>query len=131
MADMFILIKNDNQYSAPMDQMAMQTELRKYIDKESYPNLSQSLNDVADGKGKATQPYTYPDGTVNMPVLHASSGKIGADASISLFWYDKARGKDKDHYIIAMGEHTTNTTYKLVHYGQSTGQFKLGAKISI
>ncbi|MFB6457942.1 hypothetical protein ACE38W_21910 [Chitinophaga sp. Hz27] len=131
MANMFILISKNNQYSKPMTQAEMKKELEGYINKESFGNLSQALNDVADGKGKATQPYTYPHGTENFPVLHASSGKIGANASISLFWYDKPRDKEKDHYIIAMGEHTTSTTYYLAHYGQTEGDFKLKKTIKL
>ncbi|MFB6457943.1 hypothetical protein ACE38W_21915 [Chitinophaga sp. Hz27] len=122
MADKFIRIYDNVNQTGEMNQFEMQAELKTYIDRELYANLSQALNDVADGRGSATGSKTFN----GYPVLHASAGKIGR-SSITLFWYEK----DRNHYIIAMGEHANSTTYDLTHYGQIEGDFRLNNRITI
>ena len=123
MANQFIIIKSDGTpTSPPMGQAQAESYLGNLINKDRVANLKQALNDVADGKGKATGNRKYN----NIPVLHASSGITGVK-SVSLFFYDN----NKDHYIVAMGEHVTSNSYKLSDYGQPSGDFKAGITFTI
>ena len=117
-----IIIDSNGDEIGPMDQAQAQNYLRDLIEKNRFANLSQSLNDVVDGKGKATGDYTFND----QPVLHASSGIPGVK-SVSLFFFEE----EDIIYIIAMGEHKTSTTYKLTDYGQHDGDFKYKATITL
>lgn len=122
MANQIIIIKSDGMPTNPMDQAQAENYLGNLIGANRVANLKQSLNDVTGGKGKPTGNYIFN----THPVLHASSGVQGVK-SVSLFFYDNGG----DHYIIAMGEHTGASTYKLTDYGQPTGDFKKNATISI
>lgn len=122
MANQIIIIKSDGTPTNPMDQAQAEKYLGNLIDANRLANLKQSLNDVTGGKGKATGSYRFN----GHAVLHASSGVQGVK-SVSLFFYDNGG----DHYIIAMGEHTGASTYKLTDYGQPTGDFRKNATISI
>lgn len=122
MANKIIIIQRNGTHTSPMDQAQAESYLGNLIDANRMANLKQSLNDVTGGKGKATGKYTFN----THAVLHASSGVMGVK-SVSLFFYDQGG----DHYIIAMGEHTASDTYKLTDYGQSAGDFREGATISL
>lgn len=122
MANQIIIIKSDGTPTNPMDQAQAEKYLGNLIEANRIANLKQSLNDVTGGKGKPTGNYTFN----NQPVLHASSGVQGVK-SVSLFFYNQGG----DHYIIAMGEHTADSTYKLTDYGQPTGEFRKNATITI
>lgn len=122
MANKIIIIKSDGTPTTPMDQAQTEKYLGNLLDANRIANLKQALNDVTSGKGKATGRYTYN----THAVLHASSGVTGVK-SVSLFFYDQAG----DHYIIAMGEHTAATTYKLTDYGQPSGDFRKNATITL
>lgn len=122
MANQIIIIKSDGTETRPMDQAQAESYLGNLIEKNRIANLKQSLNDVTGEKGKATGDYKFN----SHPVLHASSGVIGVK-SVSLFFYED----NEDHYIIAMGEHTGPSSYKLTDYGQPSGDFKKNATISI
>ncbi|NIG56107.1 hypothetical protein [Chitinophaga sp. Cy-1792] len=131
MADTFILISNNDHYGQRMTRNQMQTKLQPEVGPNNHSNLSKALTAIEDRKGKATKPYTFPEGNLQMPVLHASSGKNSGNASITLFWYEKVIGKDREIYIIAVGEHKDAVTYELSFHGQSYGDFKEGKKISL
>lgn len=122
MANKIIIIKSDGTPTTPMDQIQAESYLGHLIEPNRMANLKQALNDVTSGKGKATGNYTFN----TRPVLHASSGVTGVK-SVSLFFYDQS----SDHYIIAMGEHTAATTYKLTDYGQPSGDFRRNATITL
>ncbi|MCH2223800.1 MAG: hypothetical protein MK066_03445 [Crocinitomicaceae bacterium] len=123
MANQIVIIKSDGTQTRPMDQTQAENYLKKLIESNRVANLKQSLNDVTGGtKGKATGKYTFN----KHAVLHASSGIMGVK-SLSLFYYNLVG----DHYIIAMGEHTGSSKYKLTDYGQPKGDFKKNATISI
>ncbi|MBE5318687.1 hypothetical protein IM793_05945 [Pedobacter sp. MR2016-19] len=125
MANKIIIIEPDGTPKSPsMNQREAEIYLGGFIYANRIPYLKQSLNDVTNGKKKATGKYTFN----GQPVLHASSGKLNV-ISLSLFFYKK----EDDYYIFAMGEHIkhTKTDYKLSDYGQRTGEFKKNATISI
>lgn len=122
MSNQVIVIKSDGTHTTPMNQAQTEIYLGKLLNPDRQANLKQSLNDVYGNKGKATGSYRFG----GFPVLHASSGVVGVK-SVSLFFYDNGG----NHYIIAMGEHTGASTYKLIDYGQANGEFKFKATISI
>lgn len=105
----------------PLSQAQAESDLQEYLEANCVANMKQSLNDVVDGKGKATGDYTFG----GHAVLHASSGN--GQKSVSLFYYQH----QDDQYIIAMGEHDSSSSYKLVYYGQTAGDFKYKAKINL
>ncbi|GKW41634.1 hypothetical protein LOZ86_01095 [Pectobacterium parvum] len=116
-----IYIIDQGVQSGPFNQAETEKELEDYLERNRYANMKQAMNDVTSGKGKVTGDYTYN----TYPVLHASSGN--GQKSVSIFFYHA--GTDK--YLIAMGEHTTATSYLLSDFGQKSGYFKLGKTISI
>jgi len=122
MSNKVIVIKSDGTHTSAMDQAQTEKYLGNLLHSDRQSNLKQSLNDVYSNKGKATGSYKF----AGFPVLHASSGVLGVK-SVSLFFYDN----EGDHYIMAMGEHTGASTYKLTDYGQADGDFKFKATISI
>ena len=119
MSDIYII--DQGVQSGPFNQAQTEKELEGYLEKNRYANMKQAMNDVTSGKGKATGDYTYDD----HPVLHASSGN--SQKSVSIFFYNTTDGD----YLIAMGEHTTPTSYLLTYFGQKFGDFKLGKTISL
>ncbi|WP_224554318.1 hypothetical protein [Pectobacterium versatile] len=119
MSDIYII--DQGVPSGPFNQAQAEKELEDYLEKNRYANMKQAMNDITSGKGKATGSYTY-DGH---PVLHASSGND--QKSVSIFFYHTGT----DDYLIAMGEHTTSTSYLLSDFGQKSGDFKLGKTISL
>lgn len=122
MANQFIIIKKDGIPTTPMAQAQAESYLGNLIEANRLANLKQALNDVANGKGKATGNRKFN----NIPVLHASSGVMGVK-SLSLFFYDNNR----DHYIVAMGKHVAASSYTLSDYGQPSGDFKNGITFTI
>lgn len=122
MPNQIVIIKSDGTPTQPMDQPQAESYLGNLIEANRLANLKQALNDVTGGKGKATGAYQFNGN----PVLHASSGTTGVK-SVSLFFYDA----NTNHYVIAMGEHTSSTTYKLTDYGQPSGDFAKNKTISL
>ncbi|MEO9384367.1 hypothetical protein [Chromobacterium phragmitis] len=123
MTDKIIIIKSNGEPTTAMDQPQAEEYLGnpKLITRNRLANLKQALNDVTSGKGKATGTYRFN----GHPVLHASSGN--GEKSVSLFFYDE----NGDHYIIAMGEHVSSTSYTLSDYGQPDGPFRENATIAL
>ncbi|KFF64136.1 hypothetical protein IW01_19245 [Pectobacterium brasiliense] len=119
MSDIYII--DQGIQSGPFNQVQAEKELEGYLEKNRYANMKQAMNDITSGKGKATGSYVY-DGH---PVLHASSGNN--QKSVSIFFYHTETGD----YLIAMGEHTTATSYLLSDFGQKSGDFKFGKTISL
>ncbi|GKW12850.1 hypothetical protein [Pectobacterium punjabense] len=119
MSDIYII--DQGVQSGPFNQMQAEKELAEYLERNRHANMKQAMNDVTSGRGKATGSYTYDGHTV----LHASSGN--SQKSVSIFFYHT----ETHDYLIAMGEHTTPTTYRLTDFGQKSGDFKLGKTISL
>lgn len=115
------IIKSDGTETGVMEQAQAESYLVNLLNADRVANLKQSLNDVTSNKGKPTAAYIFN----GYPVLHASSGN--EVKCVSLFYYDDSNV----HYIIAMGEHQTSTSYKLSDYGQTAGDFKKNATISL
>ncbi|MGG7569461.1 hypothetical protein [Streptomyces sirii] len=69
--------------------------------------LGQALNAAYDGKGKDSGKHKV-DGE-DTHVLHASAGKLGADQSVTLFYFFKGTV----FHLLALAEHVTNDTYKI------------------
>lgn len=105
------------------DQTQTETALKNHLVNEDWANMKKALQDFEIRKAKATGNYKFND----HPVLHASSGKIGAKSSVSLFGYVNGGNT----YLIAMGGHENSTSYKITYYYQDTGDFKKNAKISL
>ncbi|AML51701.1 hypothetical protein [Falsihalocynthiibacter arcticus] len=122
------ITKSDGTVAGPMKQPQAESYMLNVINDISLKsNLTQSLNDVFDDKGKATGHYVHN----GQKIKHASAGKTGAGASVSLFWTHDHSGIK----IVAAGEHTVSTPnlteYKLCFYGQASGQMKNGATVSL
>ena len=71
--------------------------------------ISQSMNDVLLGRGKAT--------TGHANVLHASAGKSDGSGSCTLFFTRDSKGNVE---VLGVGQHKTNTSYTIYH---GTGTF--------
>ena len=119
-----IVIKRDGKQTAPpMEQLQADRYFSNVVDNSLHANVKQSLNQAFDGLGKATAGYLF-DGN---PIIHASSGKEGTEKCVSIFYYVLG----ETIYTVAMGRHVTSSSYTLNHYGQVSGDFKEGAKITL
>ena len=93
------------------------------------PNLSQALNDVfsnprpAGTEGKFNgRDFLYNGNQTR----HASAGVPGG-TSVTLFFY-VLRGTA---YIFAVGEHVGQSSYRISHFGQPVGAFRMNALIDV
>jgi hypothetical protein len=119
-----IVIKKDGTQTHPaMAQPQAFSYLKNLIGVNRQASLSQALNQAFDGNGKATGAYLYNAHAV----LHASSGN--GQHSVCLFYYMNVG----TIMLVAMGEHADQgkvTSYLLSDYGQPTGSFKSGNRIT-
>ena len=120
-----IVIKNDGTFTTLMQQQQGEKYLgnSRLLPPNLLSNLKQALNQAWNGDGKPTGGYQFGGSAI----WHASSGKAGADKSVTLFYYMDG----PKMMVVAMGEHTAATSYELVFYGQQAGSFQYGAKINL
>ena len=117
-----VIKKTDGTLTHPaMGQPQVQNYLIKLVNANSHASFKQALNDVFNGKGKSTGNYQQD----NLPVFHASSGD--GQQSVTLFYLMAGTLAT----IFAMGEHVAGNSYKVTYYGQPTGSFVTGAKITL
>jgi hypothetical protein len=122
MANFFIIL--DGGDNNPMDQTGAKNRLQQGISGKRKTNIGQALNDVADGNGNATGAYEFN----GQAVLHASAGQ--RDVSSATLFYILEQDGDLAT-IFAMGEHVTNTTYKVTDFGQPGTPFQLKKSITL
>ena len=120
-----VIVKTDGTPTGGMIQPTTLTYLTNVINQAGMnnrrANLSQTLNDVFDGKGKATGGYLYG----GQPVIHASSGN--GQMSASLFWTMTGATAR----IFAMGEHVNSISYKITVWGQAGTDFAMDRTIRL
>lgn len=124
---MITIIKNDGNPTRPMSQPQAQSYLENVLKRTQeigrLANLSQALNDVGSGKGKASGTLRFS----GRPVLHASAGKAGK-SSITILFYREGGSE----FIFAVGGHLGSSSYEIDIYGQdSNPAYKLGAKLTL
>ena len=125
-----VVVKNTGEKTGKMDQEKTKTYLKNVVEnalnnaQECIGSLYSTLNDIFDGKGKDTGGKMFQGNRV----LHASAGKNISKKSITTFFYE-----DSDTaYIIAIGQHIDDTSYKLNVYGQNNDNvFKKGSTIKL
>ena len=85
MAENLVVIKRDGTQTNPaMGQTQAERYLVNVVHNSLHSNLKQALNQAFDGNGKASGTYRFN----NNLILHASSGKIGTNKCVSLFYYE-------------------------------------------
>ena len=125
---MIVIVKSDGTETLPMHQPQVQLYLANVLKSvlkvsggSKITNLSQALNDISNGAGKASGSYRFR----NQPVLHASAGQLGV-SSVTLLFYRQGQHS----YIFAMGSHKGASSYVLDGYGQ-TGDLTYKHKATI
>lgn len=123
MASMLVVIKSDGTSTRPMAQAQAESYLTNLLVREKHANLKQVMNDVfGDGsKQKASGSYQFN----GRPILHASSGN--GQSSVTGFFYVIG----STAYLVALGEHKTSSSYYIATYGQTSGDFKHKATITL
>lgn len=127
---MIVIVKSDGTETLPMHQPQVQLYLQNVLKSvlkvsggSKITNLSQALNDISKGEGKASGNYRFR----NQPVLHASAGVAGVSSVTLLFYRQGAHD-----YIFAMGSHKGSSSYVLDAYGQTgDATYKHKAGISL
>ena len=121
-AQTVVIVKADGAgETTGMRQPQAETYLTNLINANRHANLKQAMNDVFSGKGKTSGSHKFE----NSPVWHASSGN--GEKSVTLF-YTMSGDTAK---IFAMGEHATESSYRISDFGQRGTPFQSGRTISL
>jgi hypothetical protein len=90
----------DGDFNAKLS--ALTNKIKNALPQNGHGNISQALNDVILGRGKAT--------TGHSGVLHASAGKSGAAGGCTLFFTRDGSGNVD---VVGVGQHKTSTSYQI------------------
>ncbi|MFI9202816.1 hypothetical protein [Streptomyces sp. NPDC053048] len=91
------------------NQDAAKKDLKDHVGAGRVTALGQALNQAYNGQGKNSGMHVV-DGEQRQ-VFHASAGKAGTSASVTLFYYPK--DPSGGFHLVALGEHASADLYRI------------------
>jgi len=114
-----VLVDKDGKHGEKTTFFDIDSLLTNKLEGIPVENLKKCLSEVFDDNGKAVRhDFTDAKNIKHDNIRHISSGDRRKKDGVTIFFYTVEESKEKIFYIFAIGQHKTNTSYKLCYHWQ-------------